>query len=384
MKTIAFIPVRGGSKSIPKKNIKLLAGRPLLHFTLSAAVSTPEIDEVYVSSDSEEILASARAFGHRKVKCVHRPAEFATDTASTESAMLDFAKDVSFERIVLIQATSPLTQATDLEGALKLLEEMGADSLLSGTHEFRFRWERQSDGFAVPKNYDPQKRPRRQDWQGELVENGAFYITSREALLRTGCRISGKTVFWPMPSSTAFEIDTPDDWVVLEALTTRDPVPDPIPSPGQIKLLITDVDGVLTDGGMYYDRNGDALKKFNTRDGMGISLFRSSGGVVAIVTGEHSPAVVKRAEKLNIDECHLGVQDKLPVVRRLAEKYSLKAQEIAYIGDDINDLSAMSFCGFVACPVDAHPRVQAVANVVCKARGGAGCVREFVDILLSD
>src|SRR6186713_2958786 len=123
MKTVAFIPVRGGSKSIPGKNIKPLGGRPLLHWTLETACQAQRIDEVVVSSDSEEILACARAFAHPKVVAVLRPSEFATDTASTESAMLDYAENNQFDRMVLVQATSPLTTSGDLDGAIAHMEE---------------------------------------------------------------------------------------------------------------------------------------------------------------------------------------------------------------------------------------------------------------------
>src|SRR5690606_27465465 len=156
-----------------------------------------------------------------------------------ESAMLDFAEKHDFDRIVLIQATSPLTSSADLDAALVQMDREGADSLLTGTHEFRFRWAAGPDGVASATNYDPVARPRRQDWGGELVENGAFYVTSREALLRTRCRLSGKVAFYPMPPHTAVEIDNPEDWQVLEALVQRHSHHQ---AKGKgIKLLVTDV-----------------------------------------------------------------------------------------------------------------------------------------------
>ncbi len=380
MKTVAFIPVRGGSKSIPGKNIKLLGGKPLLHWTLEAASNSETIDTIYVSSDSEEILACARAFGNPKVHCVVRPSEFATDTASTESAMLHFAENHEFEHIVLIQATSPLTTSDDLDGAIHHMRNVKADSLLSGTHEFRFRWRRLNSDLVEADNYVPVTRPRRQDWDGELVENGAFYICSRKGLLESRCRLNGKVAFWTMPGHTAVEIDTPDDWKIFETLAAKRWQRTNF---GSIRLLVTDVDGVLTDGGMYYGPDGEALKKFNTRDGMGLAHFRKAGGTVAIVTGENSTAVAARAKKLNIDELHLGIAEKLPVVRALAEKYRLSMDQVGYIGDDVNDLPAMAEVGLVACPSDAHPSVRAIAHLVCRAKGGEGCVREFVDIVLA-
>jgi len=383
MKTVALIPVRGGSKSIPKKNIKLLAGKPLLHWTLEAALNASGIDEVYVSSDSEEILACARSLGDR-VHAIERAPELSTDTASTEAVMLDFARRYVFDRLVLIQATSPLTTAQHLDDALRHMDVTHADSLLTVTHEHRFRWRLRPDGFVEAVNYDPERRPRRQDWSGELCENGAFYVCSREGLLKTNCRIHGKIAHYVMSGHTAVEIDEPSDWEILEALMRRLATREQVAvSKSDIKLLITDVDGVLTDGGMYYGAEGELLKKFNTRDGMGSRLWIEAGRELIIVTGENSPSVARRAEKLRIPEVHFGISDKKTVVRALMAKRGLAAHQVAYIGDDVNDLEAMAEVGLVACPADARPAVQAVAQFVCKTKGGDGCLREFVDYLLA-
>lgn len=384
VRTVALIPVRGGSKSIPGKNIKLLGGVPLLHWTLRAALEAKGIDRVFVSSDSQEILACARLLDDPKLVPLVRPAHLASDTASTESVMLDFAKQHEFDRLVLIQATSPLTRASDLEQALAHMDSVGADSLLTVTHEHRFLWRDQGDGTVVAQNYDPLARPRRQDWSGELVENGAFYVCSRRGLMESGSRLHGRIAYHVMAAQTAVEIDTPDDWSILEALVASRPVPGGgLSDLEHLKLLVTDVDGVLTDSGMYYGSEGELMKKFSTRDGMGLRFWRESGRDVAIVTGENSPAVARRAEKLGITALRLGVADKLPVVMQLAEARGLGLHEVAYIGDDLNDLEALSGVGYSGCPADAHPRVREGARYVCQKPGGAGCVREFVEHMLS-
>jgi CMP-N-acetylneuraminic acid synthetase len=225
MRTVALIPARGGSKSIPGKNIKLLGSKPLIHWTLEAAARCDAINEVYVSSDSAEIRACALALEHPKVRVVERAPELATDTASTEAVMLDFAASVSFDRLVLIQATSPLTTSRDLADALEHFESVGADSLLTVTREHRFRWQKADDAFVAPVNYDPARRPRRQDWDGEVVENGAFYICGRQGLLASKSRLHGRVACWQMSAKTAVEIDTPDDWEILEAIMRVMPRP---------------------------------------------------------------------------------------------------------------------------------------------------------------
>lgn len=381
MTTVALIPVRGGSKSIPGKNIKPLRGKPLLHWTLGAALAAERIDRVFVSSDSDDILRCAAELSHPKLTLSKRSPELAQDQTSTEAVMLDFAAREQFDRLVLIQATSPLTTTSNLDDALALFERQNADSLLTVTHEHRFRWAPRADGFVEATNYDPVNRPRRQDWSGELVENGAFYVCTRAGLLASGSRLHGRICHFTMPAHSAVEIDHPADWEIMEALAARHASP-LLAQAREIQLLITDVDGVLTDGGMYYGADGEALKKFNTRDGMGVQLWRESGRDLAIVTGENSPAVVQRAKKLQISELHLGISDKLSVVRALATAKGVDLAAVAYLGDDINDLEAMRAIGISACPADAQPGVLAIANYVCRRRGGDGCLREFIEHLL--
>lgn len=215
MDTVAFIPVRGGSRSIPRKNIRLIAGRPLVHWATAAALGCPEIGRVYVASDDPEIRVVAGQLACPRLRVVDRDPETATDEATTESALLDFAEAYDFDRVVLIQATSPLLTAGDLSGALARMDTLCATSLVSVTREHRFRWSEHPGGLVTPMNYDPRDRPRRQDWSGELQESGAFYITARAALLESRCRISGWIAAWEMPRKTAIELDDPDDWVAV-------------------------------------------------------------------------------------------------------------------------------------------------------------------------
>ena len=149
-----------------------------------------------------------------------------------------------------------------------------------------------------------------------------------------------------------------------------------------IKLFATDVDGVLTDAGMYYSESGDEWKKFNTRDGMGIKLLQRVGIITAIVTQERTKLVARRAEKLTIPELHQGVMDKLSLVREMAARYGFTLSQVAYIGDDINDLETLKAVGFSATPADGIPQVAAVVDYVCQKKGGEGAVREIIEMIL--
>lgn len=150
----------------------------------------------------------------------------------------------------------------------------------------------------------------------------------------------------------------------------------------RIRLFATDVDGVLTDAGMYYSESGDEWKKFNTRDGMGIKLLQRAGLITAIVTQERTRLVARRAEKLAIPELHQGVMDKLSVIREMAIRHGISLQQIAYIGDDVNDIEALKAVGVSAAPADGLPQVMDVVSYVCQKKGGEGAVRELAELIL--
>lgn len=385
-KIVAFIPVRGGSKSIPLKNIREMNGQPLVYWTIDAAVNCQYIDEVYVSTDSDQIHDIVSKYNKKnahKLTCIGRSKETATDTATTESAMLEFANHYDFDSIVLIQATSPLLEAEDLERAIKKYNQENYDSLLSLVRQKRFIWE-ENEQEVKPKNYDVFNRPRRQDFEGFLIENGAFYITKRNLLLETGSRISGNIGYYEMNEDSYFEIDELNDWLIVEQLMKKKKQI----SAGinkrlqEIKLFATDCDGVLTDSGMYYTEQGDELKKFNTKDGMGIGLLKKKGIKTAIITGENSTLVERRGEKIGIDDVFLGIKDKMKVMEQLMKKYNITYEQVAYVGDDINDLELLQKVGVSFSVKDAVEVVRRNVDYVTNAKGGEGAVREITDLLV--
>lgn len=378
-KTVAFIPLRGGSKSIPLKNIKLMAGKPLAFWTIKAAIECDSIDYVVISTDSETIRQELSFIKSPKLSFFFRSPETATDTASTESAMWDYFSKNACERLVLVQATSPLLTAQDLEGGFKRFEEHSFDSLLSLVRLKRFFW-RQENMEVVPTNYDYQNRPRRQDFEGELVENGAFYITKHSLFLKSKCRLNGFIGFFEMEPDSFVELDEPSDWPIVESLLLNRKKNSPLKSLKGIKVFATDIDGCLTDAGMYYSENGDELKKFNTRDGMGLKLLLKAGIKVGVITAEDRNLNRRRSKKLNLDFEFHKVEDKLQILEELCEKYQVTPEEIAYVGDDINDVGLLKAVGFSACPVDACQEVKGVVNFISSLRGGQGVIRELANL----
>lgn len=380
MKTVAFIPVRGGSKSIPLKNIKMLNGRPLVYWTVLAAADCKEIDRVYVATDSDAIKETVEKFAFEKVEVISRAESTATDTASTESAMLEFAEKYEFENIILIQATSPLLTALDLQKGIEKFALPQYDSILSVVRQKRFVWKEDESGIVSPINYDVYNRPRRQEFDGYLVENGAFYICTREALLQTKNRLSGNIGAVEMAEETYFEIDEPSDWQVIESFMKRRKPIDR--SSVKIKMVLTDCDGCLTDGGMYYGDDGSESKKFNTRDGMGFQLLKEKGIKTGIITGENNATVQRRGEKLKLDVVKLGVKDKKAAIMELCKTYGIEPEEVAYIGDDINDLEAIQSIGLGCSVSNAMECVKNAAQYVSPLHGGDGAVRDIIEYIL--
>lgn len=385
---VAFIPVRGGSKSIPLKNIKNIAGRPLVYWTIKAACHCSQIDKVYVATDSEAIREAISSFvvesdtgEYNKLCVIDRSEASATDQASTESAMLEFAENYDFDNIVLIQATSPLLDADDLTKGFSAYYTDDVDSVLSVVRQKRFNWQIDSQGMAQAINYDYFNRPRRQECDGYLVENGAFYITSKERLLKYKNRISGNIKAVEMNENTYFEIDEPSDWIIIENLLNRKIKNHP--KKNQIKMFLTDCDGCLTDGGMYYSEKGDELKKFNTRDGMAIKLMREKGILTGIITGEKTELVRRRSEKLHTDVLELGCNSKLEKVKDICKKYGISLSEVVYIGDDINDVELLKVVGYSCAPSDAIQEVKDIVDYV-SVNGGSGVIRDVYERFIAN
>ena len=384
-KVIAFIPVRGGSKSIPLKNIKPLCGKPLVCWNIEALEACPEVGEVIVATDSDEIWKTVESKNYKKTKLYRRSAENACDTASTESVMLEYIKYANLPKedvFMLVQATSPLTESIHFSEALQKYASGEYDSMLTCVRNYRFFWN--EDGSSM--NYDYMNRPRRQNFSGMLMENGAFYINTVGNILSNGNRLGGKIGIYEMPEYTATEIDEPDDWMILEKLMRKYKSEFQVKKDKpRVKLFITDIDGTLTDGGMYYSENGDELKKFNTRDGMGLQMLREAGIKTAIITSEDRQLNQRRAEKLKVNYLKQGKVSggKVAVAEEICKEMGITMQEVAYIGDDVNCVELLSAVGIAACPADACEKIKNIPGInVMTKKGGERCVRELCEHLL--
>ena len=379
MKKTAIIPLRKNSKGIPGKNKKKMLGRPLFSWVLTAAIFS-ELDEVYVFTDDEDIInyINREYFWSSKVKALLRNDQNASDTASTESVLLEFATAVNndFDILCLLQATSPMTTSEDINRTLNEIAENKKDAALTVVNTHRFIWN--SDG--TPQNYDVFKRPRRQDFDGLLIENGAVYATTKEAFLNSKNRVSGSIGLIKMPEESLVEIDSLSDWEIVENLLADRQKKKKIHQ--KIEYLVLDVDGVFTDGCVYYDAEGEMAKKFDMRDGMGLEIIRQNQVEVIVMTSENSELVAQRMKKLQIKHTFLGVKDKFSFLTQFLLDRNSSFGAVAYVGDDVNDLANICSVGWSFTPSDATNIVKANADYVLTQASGAGAIRETCEILI--
>lgn len=220
-RTIAIIPARGGSKGVPRKNIRLLAGKPLIAWTIEAALRASVVDRVIVSTDSEEIADVARKYG---AEAIMRPSELAQDSSPSEDALVHVLQVVGnidkLEAVIFLQATSPLRTDIHIDEAVTLFRDSRADSLLSVYPSHIFLWE-ERQGLAAPILFDYNHRPMRQAMTNQFQENGAIYVFKPEVLLEGRNRLGGKIVLYKMPEQASLDIDTEMDMIVAEIMLKR-------------------------------------------------------------------------------------------------------------------------------------------------------------------
>ncbi|TDN89166.1 N-acylneuraminate cytidylyltransferase [Salegentibacter sp. 24] len=378
MKKIGFIPLRKNSKGIRGKNKKKLLGRPLFCWVLTEAIFS-NLDRIYVYTDDEDIFnfIEIQFSWSSKVEVMNRSIESATDEASTEQAIFEFCEkiDYNFEIFCLLQATSPFTSRIHINEALNQIDK-GRDTVLSVVRAYRFYW----DENGSPINYKPEQRPRRQDFKGNLVENGALYMSKKQALKSSKTRISGKIGFIEMPEYSYTEIDSETDWSIAEKLIFRNL--QSLRSAAKITHLFLDVDGVFTDGRVLFSESGELAKVFDMRDGMGLEILRQQDVEVAVMTSEDSALVSKRMEKLKIGETYLGVKDKYAFLHKIILDKKISFSQIAYIGDDINDMACMSAVGWAIAPKNAMAEIKEIADLNLSSDSGSGAIREACNFII--
>jgi N-acylneuraminate cytidylyltransferase len=384
LETVAVIPARGGSKGVPRKNLRRVGGIPLLARAIVSARAAARIDRVVVSTDDSEIAAVAREWG---AEVVERPSELSGDAASSESALEHAlealsARGVSVGILVFLQATSPFIDARDLDAAIERVDAGESDSVFSAVESWGFLWraERGQHG-ASGINHDFRTRPRRQDRELEYLETGAFYVMDAAGFRSARHRFFGRIGVAVVPESTALEIDTLEQLELANVLASRVSTSSAGEAQIEVGAVVTDFDGVHTDDTVLIGGNGEEFVTVSRSDGMGVARLTAAGIPVLILSTETNPVVSARARKLGVEVVQ-GSSDKAAALSAWAAERGIPLSRVAYLGNDVNDLGCLDLVGWPVAVPEAHPLVLAAARLVLTAPGGAGAVRELAEHVL--
>ncbi|HET7061093.1 MAG TPA: HAD hydrolase family protein [Nitrosospira sp.] len=367
----------GGEKNIARR----MAGRPLFAWALEQAIASDCFDDIYIATGSPEIceqLLGELPWAQGSIKILDDSALAFAVGRSSDNMLLPLREDSPFDVLCMIGARCPLTHADDFRTAKDKFLAGNFDSLVTTVRLKRPLWlPRGAPITAAPAGVSGS------DGAGEyLMENGAFSIMRATALGKDELRLNDRIGIHEMPLETAIEITDEAGWFAVEQLLSIRKLVSTKARAQQIGVLVLDVDGTLTDAGMYYGPGGEALKKFNTRDAHGLQLLRENGITVCVITTEESPSVQARMRKLQIEEYYPGVGNKFPLLLDLAKRWGVSLQNIGYVGDDLSDLECLRKVGCAFCPADAVPQVKQQVHHICEQRGGHGAVREVCDLIL--
>lgn len=381
---VAVIPARGGSKGIPRKNVRLLAGRPLIAHTIESARQASSVRRVIVSTDDAEIAAVSEQYG---AEVVWRPAELSGDAAASEAALLHVLEylqqtEVDLpELVVFLQCTSPLTLPADIDGTIQALVDEKADSALATTPFHYFLWHRSEAGDAEGINHDKRERLLRQQREPQFLETGAVYVLRTRGFLQAKHRFFGKTAMYVMPRERCFEIDEPVDLQIAEVLLQERIQQQKLQIlPHPIAALVLDFDGVFTDNKVIVLQDGREAVICDRSDGRGLAQLKRTGLPILVLSTEANSVVQARCDKLGL-ACLQNVQDKRAALMAWLQAHRIEHSQVIYVGNDVNDLECIQAVGCGVVVRDAHPQAQAVARIILSAPGGHGAIREIVELV---
>lgn len=396
---LALIPSRGGSKSIPRKNIRSFGGHPLLAYSVAAGLQANAVTRVIVSTDDEEMADVAREYG-AEVPFM-RPADLAQDGTLDLPVFIHALQWLEQEDgyrpevVVQLRPTSPLRAPDCVDKAVALLlSSTEIDSVrgvvLSGQNPYKM-WRIKDDGRMVPLLHngfeEPFNMPRQKlpstYWQtGHIDAIRMTTIVDKKSM-------SGEVIF-PLLIDPRYvvDIDTLRDWERAEWLLSQGgidcvrPGAKARPLPEKVDLVVLDFDGVMTDNRVWVDAEGKELVAAHRGDGWGLAQIRDEGIQVVVISRESNPVVAARCQKLGIPVIQ-NVKEKGEALQKLLEEMDVDPAHTIYVGNDVNDLPCFPIVACALVVADAHPRARTEADFVLKQRGGDGAVRELCDILLN-
>jgi YrbI family 3-deoxy-D-manno-octulosonate 8-phosphate phosphatase len=401
---LAIIPARGGSKGIPRKNIRNFAGYPLVAWSIAAGKQSKRVTRLIVSTDDEEIAAVANQFGAETPFL--RPAELAQDKTTDWPVFahalkwLEEKENYRPDGVVQLRPTSPIRPRDCVDRAIEiLLSHEDADCVRGvvpagqNPHKmWRISYENepmvpllQVEGIKEPYNAPRQILPPIY-WQ-----TGHIDAIRTATILQKGSMTGDRIYPLIMDPRYTVDIDNLSDWAKYEAvvysgaLDIVSPGRKHRPMPEKIKMVITDFDGVITDGRVWTDENGRETVAASRSDSMRIRQLRERGIEVMILSSEVNPVVKARAEKMGVEAIHgLGLHEKGEALKKFLAGRNLDPAQIVYVGNDFNDLPCFEIAGWAVAVADAYPEVIRAADYVLSRPGGYGALRELCDLVLKN
>ena len=400
---LGIIPARGGSKGVPRKNLHLLAGQPLLAYSVASGLASRLITRLIISTDDEEIAAVATSYGAEAPFL--RPAAFAQDD-TPDFPVLDHALEWLAERdgyrpelVVQLRPTTPFRPCGLIDDAVRvIIDDPLADCVrgVTSPKQTPFKmWRPGPDGYLTPLVetglHEPYNMPR-QKLPPAFWQRGHIDVIRTSTILQqrslTGQRVRPIMV----DQDYCVDIDTPADFEAAERTLQQKRLNIDLPGAGsakapgalpeRIELVVFDFDGVFTDNRVLVFDDGREAVLCNRGDGMGLELLRAQGVPTVVLSTEKNPIVAARCGKLRM-EFQQGLANKVEVLRNLAVEKDVDLSAVVYVGNDVNDLECMQAVGFAIVPSDAHAAVRPHADLVLSSPGGFGAVREVCDLILA-
>jgi YrbI family 3-deoxy-D-manno-octulosonate 8-phosphate phosphatase len=396
VEVLALIPARGGSKGIPRKNIKNLGGHPLIAYSIAAGLSSKLVTRTIVTTDDQEIARKAKEYG-AEVPFL-RPEEFARDDTRDLPVFqhvlfwLKEHEDYQPDLVVQLRPTSPFRSPALVDEALQILIDNPRANSVRGIVPSKQNpykmWQIQDGGQMKPlleTNFvEPYNMPRQ-----ELPQT--FWQTGHIDAIRTQTildgSMSGENIYaCQIDPRFSVDLDNLLDWEEAESrLSTLGndivlPHGVSLTIPADISLLVLDFDGVMTDDRVYVNQHGEETVAAHRGDGMGIASLKKTGVEVIILSKEKNPVVQARGKKLNIP-VYQGIDEKGTKLQDIIREKGLSAEQVVYVGNDVNDLPCFPLVGLAVAVADAHPEVRDQADLVLNKNGGYGAVREICDLL---
>lgn len=408
MRTLAVIPARYASTRLPGKPLLDICGKPMIQHVYEAVQKATLVDAVLVATDDIRIVQAVEAFGGRAVQT-------SPQCASGTDRLVEVARQEEADIYLNIQGDEPLLRPADVDKLVEALQNCPHMTAATPCYAVSAKRAKDPNLVKVVRNdngaalyFSRARIPFDRDGEGTGVywghmgmyayrpealrifaEHGPGMLEHTEKLeqlrlLQHGIGI--QTVELP---PCAPGVDTPEDLEQVRAivagknLSTSTSATLTPPSLAGIRLVITDVDGVLTDGGLYYGPDGECLKRFHAQDGLGMVMLHKAGIRVAVLSGRDCPALRRRLKDLGIDMFRLGKVEKRAACKNLLQEAGVSEYEALFIGDDLPDLEGFACCRMGVAVANARDEVKHAADIVLHAQGGQGAFRELADMLLA-